>query len=173
MIIIIKKTLLYLIVFLVVTNCSTIKKYDFTGLSSPVVEEKIDGKRLDISVSQKKLKVDKEASQLPITLEKSLKNISWNNKGKNNYAAPENLFINNTLQLLWKKDIGDGAGSYNKIYTQPVGNKDFLFVLDSEGKIVCINIRNGDIVWENNIFPDENNSIGWLLKIFCFWFFKF
>ena len=157
MIIIIKKTLLYLIVFLVVTNCSTIKKYDFTGLSSPIVEEKMGGKRLDISVSQKKLKVDKEASQLPITLEKPLKNISWNNKGKNNYAAPENLFINNTLQFLWKKDIGDGAGSYNKIYTQPVGNKDFLFVLDSEGKIVCINIRTGDIIWENNIFPDEES----------------
>ena len=40
MIIIIKKTLLYLIVFLVVTNCSAIKKYDFTGLSDSVVEDR-------------------------------------------------------------------------------------------------------------------------------------
>ena len=62
--------ILYLIIFLVVTNCSTIKKYDFTGLSDSVVEEKIAGKRLDISVSQKELKVDKEASQLPIILDK-------------------------------------------------------------------------------------------------------
>ena len=68
MIIIIKKTLLYLIVFLFVTNCSTIRKYDFTGISSPVIEEKIGGKRLDIRGSQIIVKVDKEASQLPIIL---------------------------------------------------------------------------------------------------------
>ena len=61
------------------------------------------------------------------------------------------------IKFLWKKDIGDGSGSYNKIFAQPVGNKDFLFVLDSEGKIVCINIINGDIVWEKNIFPDEES----------------
>ena len=157
MIIILKNTLLYLIVLLVLTNCSSIKKLDFLGISKNNDIKKIEGKRIGISILQKELKVNKEASQTPITLEAPLKNLEWSNKGKNNYAAPENLFINKNIKFLWKKDIGDGEGSYNKIFAQPVGNKDFLFVLDSEGKIVSINIQNGDIVWENNIFPDEES----------------
>ena len=115
MIIILKHTLLYLIVFLVVTNCSTMKKLDFLGISSNDEVKKVEGKRLSISINQKELKVNKEASQSPITLEEPIKNLVWSNKGKNNYSAPENLFINKNIKLLWKKDIGDGSGSYNKI----------------------------------------------------------
>ena len=157
MTIIIKKTLSYLIIFLVLTNCTSIKELDFLGLSTLDDEKKIEGKRLDISVTQKELIVNTNASQIPITLEGTVRNDSWSNKGKNNYSSPENLFINENIQFLWKKEIGDGSGSYNKIFTQPVGNKDFLFVLDAEGKIVCINIQDGDIIWENNIFPDEES----------------
>ncbi|MDB9761927.1 PQQ-like beta-propeller repeat protein [Alphaproteobacteria bacterium] len=157
MIIILKNTLLYLIILLVLTNCSSIKKLDFLGISSDDKITKIEGKRLSISISQKELKVNKEASQTPITLEDPLNNLVWSNKGKNNYAAPENLFINKNIKVLWKKDIGDGSGSYNKIFAQPVGNKDFLFVLDAEGKIVCVNIKNGDIIWESDIFPDAES----------------
>ena len=157
MIIILKRTLLYLIVLLVVTNCSSIEKLDFLGISTDVDIKKIEGKRIGISIVQKELKVDKEASQTPITLEEPVKNYVWNNKGKNNHAAPENLFLNKNIKFLWKKDIGDGSGTYNKIFAQPIGNKDFLFVLDAEGKIACIDIKNGDIVWENNIFPDEES----------------
>ena len=94
MIIILKKTLLYLIVLLVVTNCSSIEKLDFLGISTDVDIKKIEGKRIGISIVQKELKVDKEASQTPITLEEPVKNYVWNNKGKNNHAAPENLFLN-------------------------------------------------------------------------------
>ena len=157
MIIILKKTLSYLFIFLIVTNCSSLKKLDFLGISAADDKKKIEGNRINISIYQKELKVDEEAAKLPITLEAPLKNSIWSNKGKNNYAAPENLFIKKNIKFLWKKDIGDGSGSYNKIFAQPVGNKDFLFVLDSEGKIVCINIINGDIVWEKNIFPDEES----------------
>ena len=61
MIIILKHTLLYLIVFLVVTNCSTMKKLDFLGISSNDEVKKVEGKRLSISINQKELKVNKEA----------------------------------------------------------------------------------------------------------------
>ena len=57
----------------VLTNCSSIKKLDFLGISSDDEIKKIEGKRLSISICQKELKVDKEASQTPITLEDPLK----------------------------------------------------------------------------------------------------
>jgi len=147
----------YLIIFLFINSCSSIKELDFLDLMPTSDEKTIDGKRLDISVTQKELKVDLDASQLLISLEEPLKNVDWNKKAKNNYNLPENLFLNENINFLWKNDIGDGSGSYNKIFTQPVGNKDYLFVLDSEGMLVCINIKNGDIVWENNVFPNDES----------------
>ena len=48
-------------------------------------------------------------------------------------------------------------GTYNKIYTQPVGNENFLYVLDADGKLVSLNIINGDIIWEKYIFPSEES----------------
>ena len=67
------------------------------------------------------------------------------------------MFVNENLELLWKKDVGDGEGTYNKIYTQPVGNENFLYVLDADGKLVSLNIINGDIIWEKYIFPSEES----------------
>ena len=152
-----KNILPYLITILFINSCSSVKELDVLGLFTESEEEVLKGKRLDVSVNQKELKVDKEASQLVISLEDSQKNLDWNMKGKNNYNSPENLFVSEDIKFLWQKDIGYGSGSYNKIFTQPVGNKDYLFVLDSEGKIVCINIKNGDIIWDNNIFPDDES----------------
>ena len=152
-----KNILPYLITILFINSCGSVKELDFLGLLTESDEEILEGKRLDVSVAQKELKVDIEASQLLISLEASQKNLDWNMKGKNNYNSPENLFVSEDIKFLWQKDIGYGSGSYNKIFTQPVGNKDYLFVLDSEGKIVCINIKNGDIIWDNNIFPDDES----------------
>ena len=49
---------------------------------------------------------------------------------------------NQKINLLWKRDIGYGDGTYNKIYAQPVGNQSFIFAVDSEGKLVSLNIKN-------------------------------
>jgi outer membrane protein assembly factor BamB len=157
MIILFKNTLVCLTIFLILNSCSSVKDLDFLDLYTVDDKKIIEGNRLDISASQKEMKVDLEASKLPINLEGPLKNSEWNKKGKNNYNVPENMFINKNIEFLWKKDVGDGEGTYNKIYTQPVGNEDFLYVLDAEGKLVSLNIINGDIIWEKYIFPSEES----------------
>jgi len=157
MIILFKKMLAYLTIFLFLNSCSAIKDLDFLDLGIVDDIQILEGNRLDISTSQKEVQVNIEASKLPITLEETLKNSEWNKKGKNNYNAPENMFVNENLELLWKKDVGDGEGTYNKIYTQPVGNENFLYVLDADGKLVSLNIINGDIIWEKYIFPSEES----------------
>ena len=96
-------------------------------------------------------------SKIPVILDKPVINSNWSQKGSNNYNSPENLYINEDIKLLWKKDIGDGEGTYNKIYTQPVGNESSIYVLDSEGKLVSIDIQNGNIIWEKEIFPEEES----------------
>ncbi len=152
-----KNFLLYIFIYLLFMSCSSIKELDFLDLYTVDDKKPIEGKRLDVSVSQKEIKIDIEASKLPITLEDTVKNSNWSQRGKNNYSAPEHLFINDKIKFLWKKNIGDGEGTYNKIYTQPVGNEESLYVLDSEGKLVSLNIKNGDVIWEQNIFPEDES----------------
>ena len=154
---ILKKLLPYLLIYLFISSCSSIKDLDFLDLTMSEDKDILSGKRLDISVTQKDIKIDIEASKKSINLEDIVKNLYWNEKGKNNYNSPENLFINDTVELLWEKNIGDGDGTYNKIYAQPVGNALSLFVLDSEGKLVALNINNGDTIWEINIFPEDES----------------
>ena len=148
--------LLYIIVGLFINSCSSLKDLDVFDLYGASNESKIEGKRLDISVSLKEIKVSPDAAKIPVVLDKPVRNSKWAQKGSNNYNSPENLYINENIKFLWKKDIGDGEGTYNKIYTQPVGNESSIYVLDSEGKLVSIDIQNGNIIWEKDVFPEES-----------------
>ena len=149
--------LLYIIVGLFINSCSSLKDLDVFDLYGTSDESKIEGKRLDISVSIKEIKVSPDAAKIPVMLDKPVRNSNWSQKGSNNYNSPENLYINEDIKFLWKKDIGDGEGTYNKIYTQPVGNDSSIYVLDSEGKLVSIDIQSGNIIWEKEVFPEEES----------------
>ena len=149
--------LLYIIGGLFINSCSSFKDLDVFDLYGDPDKKKIEGKRLDISVSIKEIKINPDTAKIPIVIDKPIRNSNWTQKGKNNYNSPENLFINQNIELLWKKDIGDGEGTYNKIYTQPVGNETSIYVLDSEGTLVSIDLLNGNIIWEKEIFPREES----------------
>lgn len=160
---------LFITVGFFINSCSTLKSLDVLNLLSSPDEKGIEGKRLDISVSLKEIKINPDAAKVPISLNKTIRNYNWNQKGKNSYNSPENLIVNANTNLLWKKDIGDGEGKYNKIYAQPVGNKSFIYALDSEGKLVSIDLTNGNIIWEQEIFPEEesiNSNIDGGLALF-------
>ena len=157
MIIRIKIIFIYIIIGLLINNCSSIKDLSFLNFADSSKEEILEGKRIDISTSSKKIKINTEISNIPVELEKVIKNSDWHQQGKNSLNSPENLFINQKIDLLWKKDVGDGDGTYNKIYAQPVGNKSSIFVVDSEGKLVSLNIKDGRTNWEIDVLPKDES----------------
>ena len=159
MIIRIRLIFTYIIIGLLITNCSSVKDLNFLDFGNSSEKKILEGKRIDISTSSKAIQINTDISKIPVDLEEVIKNNDWNQQGKNNLNSPENLFINQEINLLWKKDIGDGEGTYNKIYTQPVGNDSSIYVLDSEGKLVSIDIQNGNIIWEKEVFPEEELSL--------------
>ena len=157
MIIRIRLIFIYTIIGLLINNCSSIKDLNFLNFGDSSEEKILEGKRIDISTSSKEIKINTEISNIPVELEKVIKNSDWQQQGKNSLNSPENLFINQKINLLWKKDIGDGDGTYNKIYAQPVGNKSSIFVVDSEGKLVSLNIKDGSLNWEINVLPKDES----------------
>ena len=157
MIIRIRLIFTYIIIGLLITNCSSVKDLNFLDFGNSSEKKILEGKRIDISTSSKAIQINTDISKIPIELEEVIKNYDWNQQGKNNLNSPENLFINQEINLLWKKDIGDGEGTYNKIYSQPVGHKSSIFVLDSEGKLVSLNIKDGSINWEIDVLPKDES----------------
>ncbi|MDG2001049.1 MAG: PQQ-like beta-propeller repeat protein [Alphaproteobacteria bacterium] len=157
MIIRIRLIFIYTIIGLLINNCSSIKDLNFLNLGGSSEEKILEGKRIDISTSSKEIKINTEILNIPVELEKVIKNSDWQQQGKNSLNSPENLFINQKINLLWKKDIGDGDGTYNKIYAQPVGNKSSIFVVDSEGKLVSLNIKDGSLNWEIDVLPKDES----------------
>jgi outer membrane protein assembly factor BamB len=157
MIIRIRLIFIYTIIGLLINNCSSIKDLNFLNFGDSSEEKILEGKRIDISTSSKEIKINTEISNIPVELEKVIKNSDWQQHGKNSLNSPEKLFINQKINLLWKKDIGDGDGTYNKIYAQPVGNKSSIFVVDSEGKLVSLNIKDGSLNWEINVLPKDES----------------
>jgi outer membrane protein assembly factor BamB len=148
---------LYIFVGVLINNCSSLNDLDVFDIYSPSEKKIIEGKRFDISIAAKEIAVNPDMVEIPVKLEQVIKNSDWSQKGKNNYNSPGNLLINDNIKFFWKKDIGDGEGTYNKIYAQPVGDETSIYVLDSEGKLVAISLKDGSIVWEKNIFPRDES----------------
>ena len=143
--------------FIFLINCSTLdKSLDYFSLNKE--EKKLSGKRLNIISLKNDLLIDENAKNTELVLSKTIVNNSWNQIGGNSSHVSANYLLSDNLKVYWKNRVGDGEGSYNRIFAQPVGNKNFLFVLDAEGKLVCLNIENGKLIWEVDVFPESQNS---------------
>ena len=77
--------LLYIIIGLFINSCSSLKDLDVFDLYGASDESKIEGKRFDISVSIKEIKVNPDAAKIPVKLDKPVRNSNWSQKGSNNY----------------------------------------------------------------------------------------
>jgi outer membrane protein assembly factor BamB len=66
-------------------------------------------------------------------------------------------------KLLWKKEYGnEWTESWNGVRCTPLVYKDRIYVLSALGKLVCLNVSNGQIVWTVDIFKDyDGRNIQW------------
>lgn len=151
-----KKYFAFIYLLFLLVGCSTLDStLDYMGFKEK--EKKLAGKRLDIIKINKDLSVDEQAKKESLNLSKQIFNLSWNQIGNLSTHNTENYLINNDPKFYWKRRVGDGEGTYNKIYAQPVGNDKAIFALDAEGKLVALNIENGEVLWKINVFPESES----------------
>ena len=125
-----KKYFVFIYLLFLLVGCSAVDStLDYMGLKEK--EKKLAGKRLDIIRISEDLSVDEHAKEESLNLSKKIFNLSWNQIGNLSTHNAENYLINKDPKFYWKKRIGDGEGTYNKIYAQPVGNDKAIFALDA------------------------------------------
>ena len=140
-----------ILIFFIIQGCGTL---DYFSSDEEMV---LEGKRLDIVRLKNALIVDEDAKNTPIILEDKFLNLSWEQLGDSSSHSAGNFFINSEPKFFWKERIGDGEGSYNKIFSQPVGNENSLFVLDAEGLLVALNLEDGEVIWETETISDSES----------------
>jgi len=146
----------FIYLFILLVGCSTIDStLEYIGIKED--EEKLGGKRFDIIRINNDLIVDEYAKEEEIYLSDKIINLSWNQIGNLSTHIAGNYLVNEDPKFLWKRRIGDGEGTYNKIYSQPVGNEKALFALDAEGRLAAINLEDGTILWKINVFPESES----------------
>lgn len=71
--------------------------------------------------------------------------------------------FNNAGKLLWKKEYGkEWATNWDGTRSTPLIVKDKLFVMSSFGKLVCMNVSNGAIIWSTELQKQyDGRNIEW------------
>ena len=153
-----RKSLVFFLIFILLSNCSFDDK---TGIWGGSEKEK---RRISELEKEQKQIIDIERvysseniynDEIPLTkgisLSKSKKNQSWQMSGLNHQNFLGNIYLSGTDNIFLKKKIGKNKFSISNIAASILAFKNNIILSDDVGTIFSIN-ANGNINWKKNIY---------------------
>ena len=153
-----RKSLVFFLIFILLSNCSFDDK---TGIWGGSEKEK---RRISELEKEQKQIIDIERvyssediynDEIPLTkgisLSKSKKNQSWQMSGLNHQNFLGNIYLSGTDNIFLKKKIGKNKFSISNIASSILAFKNNIILSDDVGTIFSIN-ANGNINWKKNIY---------------------
>ncbi len=119
----------------------------------------LPGERIPILHAQAGLEVDKEASEASMVILEPVVNAAWPQSGGNAAKRPPHLALGKKIKRVWMTDIGDGSDKESRLVTAPVVAGGRVFAANTDGEIVALNLKNGDRIWRESIFPRGERSL--------------
>ena len=153
-----KKNLVFLLIFVLINNCSFDDKTGIWGEGKKekrrITElEKEQRKIIDVSkIYSSDNNYSKEiALDQNISLSKPEKNLSWEMSSLNHQNFLGNIYLSGIDNTFLKKKIGKNKFSISKIMASPLISANNIIFSDSRGVIFNINGM-GNINWKKNIY---------------------
>jgi len=153
-----RKSLVFFLIFILLSNCSFDNK---TGIWGGSEKEK---RRISELEKEQKQIIDIERvysseniynDEIPLTkgisLSKSKKNQSWQMSGLNHQNFLGNIYLSGIDNTFLKKKIGKNKFSTSRITASPLIYKNNIFLSDDKGTIFNID-QSGKINWKKNIY---------------------
>jgi len=78
-------------------------------------------------------------------------NSEWSQTCINPQHVVGNLKAGVTLQEQWAENFGKGINKRDIVLANPVVNNDRIFVMDSQGVVSALNLKNGKHLWKNEL----------------------
>ncbi len=135
--------------------------FSIAFLSSCSSDKKIDDKNaVSVFINDDAVKVDKNLTELKISLPKQTNNKFWFGNNKDNNQEIENFSFPNKISKI--KSIYDGyrPGYDDRMVFAPVITDNAIYTLDAKGNLHARNLSNYKTIWKKKLID------GWFVKDF-------
>lgn len=116
----------------------------------------LPGKRISVLSREKAL--EPEVKDAEIKLPPPEPNSEWPQAGGFANHAMHHMEVGDRLERQWRTGIGEGAGKRARLLAQPVVAEGLAFTMDAEASVRAINANTGDVVWDLDLTPDDEDS---------------
>jgi len=116
----------------------------------------VKGERIAVLEPGRALDAEKESAA--VSLPEKIINLSWPQAGYDPLHAIPNVEASPQPEEIWTSSIGEGSSSNFKLLARPVAAKGAVYTMDAEGAIRAFDIQSGDILWEAETTPPDNDE---------------
>ena len=118
----------------------------------------ISEERNEIFPENQKLIINEKAASENFDLGPEISNTSFTHLGFNKSRSGGHLSgPKSNLKKVWSIDIGKGTNKNSPVMPNLIGKNDFIYAMDTLGKLTAINVKNGKLVWSVKISDRESS----------------
>jgi len=132
-----------------------------TGPGGPFGEEikiPLAGERISILLHQRSLSPDPETVEQQIQLPAPTPNADWPQAGGTANHAMHHITINESINNVWRANVGDGADEEVRIVGAPIVADGRVYAMDSMSNVSAFDVGNGRRLWTVELTPDEEDD---------------
>lgn len=118
----------------------------------------LPGERISVLSLDQQLEPDPRIADVSVQLPRPWTNVDWPQVGGHPTHAMYHLTLGDTLQQIWRRDIGAGSGRATRLLTQPVTRDGRLFAMDAESTVTALDVRGGAELWTTSLVPEEEEE---------------
>ena len=120
----------------------------------------ISEERNEIFPENKKLIINEKAAGENFDLGPEISNTKFTHSGFNKSRSGGHLSgPQSNLKKVWSKDIGKGTNNNSPVMPNLIGKNDYIYTMDTTGKLTSLNIKNGKVVWSIKISDRESSYL--------------
>jgi outer membrane protein assembly factor BamB len=135
------------------TGCSI-----FDDIITPAEKDRIPGERIPVMASEAKIEADPQVANLQVVLPKPYLNETWAQPGGYADNVLQHLEVPGNLHELWTVDAGQGSDSDARLTAAPIMAQGMVFVIDAEAQVRAFDAQSGNLRWEQDLTPEEEDS---------------
>lgn len=113
-------------------------------------KEILKGKRENFFVEADSLEIDRSISNAEVNIPSASMRTSHTEVGGNVYHNSINYKMNPNIKTCWKTSVGGGVG------TDIVSYNNNLYIVNSNGDLICIDEKNGNILWKKQVYYSKD-----------------
>lgn len=117
----------------------------------------LPGKRISVLQMQRGLE-GVQAEAVDILVPPPEPSADWPQAGGYAHHVMQHMVVAAQPREAWSSDIGEGAGSRDRLLAQPVVAAGRVYTIDTEAKVAAFDLQTGRELWETDLLPEDEDT---------------